>query len=335
MTPVSVLLPVRNAQETLEETLDSLWRQTHRDFRLIAVDDGSSDRSLEILATHEVLESRMTLLRTGGEGLVPALNKGLAEVDTPYLARIDADDIAHKDRLKLQAAYLDQHPLVAAAGCKVRVFPRHHLLDGWRRYEKWINAVISPDEHRKNIFVESPLAHPSVMLRTAILRNLGGYHDPPWAEDYDLWLRLHEQGHDLGKVDRVLLGWRHHPARLSSQSERYSLERFMEARCHYLARVPKIRATRTVRIWGAGKTGRRLARGLESHGIRVQKFYEVAKGLVGKLRRNAPVVPWEDLESPGGAPLLVAVGAPGARDLIRPALEERGYTEGKDVWFVS
>jgi hypothetical protein len=183
--------------------------------------------------------------------------------------------------------------------------------------------------------VESPLAHPSVMLRTEILRSLGGYHDPPWAEDYDLWLRLHEQGHSLAKVDRVLLAWRNQATRLSVNSERYSLNQFMNARCHYLARVPAIRDRGAVHIWGAGKTGRRLARGLESHGIRVERFYEVAKGLVGKLRRGAPVLSWEDLAPPGETVLLVAVGAPGARDLIRPTLEDRGYSEGKNVWFAS
>jgi glycosyltransferase involved in cell wall biosynthesis len=301
---------------------------------VVAVDDGSTDGSAALLAAHAAREPRLRVIRTGPEGLVPALETARAVADTPYLARMDADDVAHPDRFLLQAGYLKHHPEVAVVGCKVRIFPRDDIGGGWERYETWLNGLLAPEDHAREIFVESPLAHPSVMMRTGVLADLGGYRDPDWPEDYDLWLRFHAAGHGLAKVDRVLLAWRNHPERISTTTSRYDLDAFLRCRAHHLAAHPALAGGR-VRIWGAGRTGRRLARELARNGIAVEAFYEVARNQIGRLRRGAPIRFWEELGPPDGIPLLVAVGAPGARELIRPALRERGWVEGETAFFAS
>lgn len=331
---ISVLLPVYNASETLDEALESLWKQRFRNFEVLAVDDGSTDGSADILARHGEHELRLRTLRSEHLGLVPALNLALTQSQAPFLARMDADDRSHPDRLELQLTAMLHNPKLGVVGTKVHVFPRGQVQDGWKRYQTWINGLISPQQHAREIFVESPLAHPSVLIRREALDAVGGYQDPPWPEDYDLWLRMHLAGWELAKVNRVLLAWRHSGSRESFRSSRYNLESFMATRCHYLARHPALRQKR-VRIWGAGKTGRRLARGLEGQGIAIEAFYEVAPKLIGKLRRNVPVRFWKELGPPDAIPLLVAVGAPGARDLIRPHLDRLGYMEGETAFFVS
>ena len=331
---LSVLLPVRNAQHTLDQALQSLWGQSMRRFEVLAVDDGSTDATPDILARHAEHDVRLRTMRQEPLGLVPALNRATAEAKGDYLARMDADDRCHPRRFELQLQLMDGNPRLGAVGSKVHVFPRAKLRQGWKRYEAWLNGLLTPEDHAREIFVESPLAHPSVLLRREALEAVGGYRDPAWPEDYDLWLRLHAAGWDLAKVNRVLLAWRHSGSRESFRSSRYNLDGFMAARCHYLARHPALSGGR-VRVWGAGKTGRRLARGLETEGVTVTAFYEVAPKLIGKLRRGAPVRFWKELGPPQGLPLLVAVGAPGARDLIRPHLRRLGYTEGVDAFFVS
>jgi glycosyltransferase involved in cell wall biosynthesis len=331
---ISVLLPVRNGAATLDEALDSLWDQSHGDFEVVAVDDGSEDATPDILVEHEVRDPRLRVLRTGPRGLVPALESARAAACGHYLARMDADDFVHPDRLELQLEYLAQHPRTAAVGSKVTLYPREKLQGGWIRYETWLNSLLTPEDHAREIFVESPLAHPSVMLRREALEEVGGYRDAGWAEDYDLWLRLNAAGWELAKVNRTLLGWRHDPGRLTVTSDRYSLDAFMAARAHYLALHPAIRGHQ-VRVWGAGRTGRRLSRALHREGVRPTGYYEVDPARIGGRFADAPVSSWEDLPPAGGFTLLVAVGAAGARDLIRPEVRRRGYREGVDVFFTA
>jgi len=329
---IAILLPVRDAAPTLDAALESLWRQTVRDFEVVAVDDGSTDRGPDILARHARRQPRLRVLSTGPRGLVPALETARAATGAPNLARMDADDLCHPDRLRRQLAYLEAHPRVAAVGCRVALFPRRRLGAGWRRYQAWLNGLLTPEDHARECFVESPLAHPSVLLRAEAVDAAGGYQDRGWAEDYDLWLRLAAAGWGLAKVPATLLAWRHGPGRHSLTSPRYHRRAFLRARAHYLARHPVLAGGRTA-LWGVGTTGRDLARRLGEHGIRVSQFYEVDPKRIGTRFLDAPVVSWLRLEPAGRLPLVVAVGAPGARGLIRAEARRQGYREGRDFFF--
>jgi len=331
---IAVLLPVRNAEVTLDRALDSLWRQGETRFEVLAIDDGSTDDSRRILERHALRDPRLRILTNRERGLVGALELARNRTVAPYLARFDADDICHPQRLQHQAEFLGEHPQVAAVGSRVALFPRRNLGPGWRRYERWLNSLITPEEHAREIFVESPLAHPSVLMRADAVREIGGYRELGWAEDYDLWHRLHRAGWQLAKVDRPLLAWRHTPGRLSLRAPRYHPRAFLEARAHYLAAHPALRARR-VALWGAGRTGRRLAERLGARGVVVTRFYDVDTKKLGKRIQGAPVCSWRDLVPAGDTPLVVAVGAPGARALIRPETERRGYREGVDILFAA
>ena len=105
---VSILMPFRNAAQTIAETLDSIHRQTFGDYELIAVDDGSSDASAQIVARHAAADPRIRLHRSPGQGLVPALNYGLRLAVSELIARMDADDLMHRDRLREQIEMLEE-----------------------------------------------------------------------------------------------------------------------------------------------------------------------------------------------------------------------------------
>ena len=127
------------------------------------------------------------------------------------------------------------------------------------------------------------------MLRRELLEAAGGYADPPWAEDYDLWLRLLEQGYRLGKVPEVLLDWLDGPNRATRSIERYSIARFQEAKAHYLARIGHVRETGVV-LCGAGPTGKDMAARLRRHGIAVHAFLEVNVRQIGNRIGGVPVL---------------------------------------------
>jgi hypothetical protein len=102
---------------------------------------------------------------------------------------MDADDVSHPDRLSQQLRFLQEHPEVGVVGTQVKGFPSRTLGDGYRRYVAWLNALLTPEQIEREIFVESPLAHPSVLMRRSVVEVLGGYQAVEGPEDYDLWLR--------------------------------------------------------------------------------------------------------------------------------------------------
>jgi glycosyltransferase involved in cell wall biosynthesis len=217
---------VRDAQTTLGACLESLSAQTFADYEVIAVDDGSSDRTPAILANAAAADSRVRVVRTPPRGLVPALNTAAAHARGALIARMDADDVCRRERLALQVRGLDEDPRCAILGCRVELVGARGPNRGMRDYVRWLNGLLSHADIVRDLLVESPIAHPSVMVRAEVLRDLGGYRAFDGPEDYDLWLRAHARGWRFGKRAEVLLDWRDHPGRLTRRDPRYAAERF-------------------------------------------------------------------------------------------------------------
>jgi glycosyltransferase involved in cell wall biosynthesis len=338
MPVVSVLMPCYNAAETLSAALDSLARQTLADFELIAVDDGSTDGTLEILQDWAVGDRRLNLISQDHGGIVKALNVGLEACRAVYIARMDADDLAHPERLARQVAFLEQHPETALVGCRVRGYPPENVRGGFSIYLEWQNSLLTDEDICREIFVESPLAHPSVLVRREWLMRVGGYQEHGWPEDYDLWLRLYLAGAGFAKLPEVLLDWREHDERLTRQDSRYSLENFLRVKAHYLVRGPLL-GREAVLLWGAGMMGRRLSKHLLRQGAPLSAFVDIDPHKIGRTRRGLPILSPDDLPDWwGNSPepvVLAAVGARGARQLIRQQLIRFGLQEGRDWWSVA
>jgi GT2 family glycosyltransferase len=323
---VSVLMPFRDASATVEEAASSILGQEGVSLELVAVDDGSRDDGPARVSALAARDPRVVPVAADGCGIVGALARALAVARGDVIARMDADDVALPWRLAKQAAALAEDPGLGVVGTQVETFGP--CREGMRRYVAWQNGVVSRSDHTRELFVESPLCHPSVALRRAALEAVGGWRDTSWAEDYDLWLRLEAAGWGIAKIPEVLLRWRQREGSLTLTDPRYSLERFREARACYLA--PKLRCTRrSVAVWGAGRTGKRLSRALEAHGVRPRCFVDIDPRKIGRLARGAPVVAPEALR-PGEDVIVIAVGAPGARQVVREHLAARRFIEGED-----
>ena len=210
MPKISVILPIYNAAQTLSQTLDSLCRQRFDGFELIAVDDGSQDGTPDILNACAKRDSRIRIIQSDHIGLVGALNLGCAHTNSPYMARLDADDLIHPDRLRLQYEFLASHPDIAVVSSRIQCFPRPQIAGGFRLYEHWLNSLCTPEDIAREIFIESPVAHPSVLVRTSAFDRVGGYQDFGWAEDYDLWLNLRKQQKRFYNVDTIQVMHRIH-----------------------------------------------------------------------------------------------------------------------------
>lgn len=323
---VSVLLPVRDAEASVERALRSMLSQTLPPVEVVAVDDGSRDGTPGVLARLAAADERVRVLTTQPAGLVAALQRGLAECQCAYVARMDADDEALPQRLEASVAALEADARLAAVGTQVELVRADRPVSpNMTAYGRWLNSLTTPAALFADRFVESPLCHPAATIRRAALDEVGGWRDDGFAEDYQLWLELLGRGHRLSNVPRVLFRWTDREERLTRTDPRYGLERMIRLKARYLARGL---AQQRCRVWGAGETGLKLARALRDEGVEVTALFDVDPRKVGARIDGAPVRSYRSLSAPGEH-LIAAVGAKGARQEIRAHLAALGWCEGE------
>jgi glycosyltransferase involved in cell wall biosynthesis len=328
---ISVLLPARNETARLGAALADLQNQTLTEIEIIVIDDGSTDDTAAIAQAAARKDSRVHVLRQEPRGIVAALNHGLARAQGEFIGRMDADDGCTPDRLAKQLALLRRKSL-ALASCQVAPPPGESYAGGYAAYAAWVNSLLTPEAIARERFVECPIVHPTLLMRAALLRQIGGWRDGDFPEDYDLILHVLAAGHRAAKVAEPLYFWRDHLDRASRVDPRYSPEAFARLKARYLAAGP-LRGQRRVVVWGAGKTSRRALRPLVELGHEVAAWIDIDPREIGRRRRGAPVLPPDELPTLHGLPLLIYVGTRGARELIRPRLVRYGYTEGENAWF--
>jgi glycosyltransferase involved in cell wall biosynthesis len=328
---LSILLPYRDAATTLEECLASIGAQHCGDYELLAVNDGSSDASADIVGDHASVDRRIRRFDSPQPGLVAALNHGLVAARAEVVVRMDADDRMHPERLGRQLAHLQEESALTLSASRVRAFPAEDLQAGLREYLRWQNACLTPRDLAEEIYVEAPLAHPSVAFRRDAVLAAGGYRHGPFPEDYELWLRLHHRGHRMAKLPEVLLDWREYPQRTSRTDPRYARSAFDRLRAEYLGRDPRLLARREdLAIWGAGRRTRKRCALLLGQGLRPLAFIDIDPRKIGKRVDGVPVCPPTWLARAPRPFVLVYVTKHGAREEIATSLGAMGYRRGRD-----
>jgi glycosyltransferase involved in cell wall biosynthesis len=205
---ITVVLPAYNAAPYVTEAVESILRQSFSNFELIAIDDGSTDQTADILIRLAPADKRIRVVRQRNAGVVSALNRGLVEAQAPYVAIMHADDVASVGRLQAQWDLLESHPEVGVVGGAVQLIDSHG---------NKLHRIVHPagDKEAKRLLAHGPpFAHPAVMMRTALARKVGGYRRAFYCEDYDLWLRLAEIT-CFANLPEVVLNYRLHPAQAS------------------------------------------------------------------------------------------------------------------------
>jgi glycosyltransferase involved in cell wall biosynthesis len=205
---VSVLLPIRDGEKYLHETLQSLFDQTMADWELIAVFDGSQDRSEAIVRSYSDRRIRIESIPTS-VGMSAALNRGLALCRAEYVARIDADDLCMPHRLERQVSTLEREPGLGVLGTGAMLIDKASRVVGVRRVATGRQRVA------RGLLLRNQLVHPSVMFRRALVSSIDGYNPAlPVVQDYELWLRLLAIT-EIDNLPDCLVSYRHHPDQLS------------------------------------------------------------------------------------------------------------------------
>lgn len=213
---ISVNIPVYNSEAYLAETIESALDQTFQDFELIICNDGSSDRSLEIIHRYANQDSRIVVISRENRGIVLTRNEMLSISKGKFIAVLDHDDIALSNRFELQVKYLEENPEVVCVGGDTR------LIDNKGRY---LTTLVHLRGHeaitQSALQGHGSITHSCAMIRTDTLKGIGGYDlETNLAEDLDLWLRLGEQG-KLENIATPIVNWRLHD---QSGSELYGAE---------------------------------------------------------------------------------------------------------------
>ena len=186
MLKISVLLAVHNGEEKIEKAIQSILSQTFRDFELVVIDDGSIDQTQKIISEIQKKDNRIILESIPHSGLTRALNQGLHLAKGEYIARMDADDIAHIDRLQKEVEFLNQNPAVGVLGTGYEV-----ILENGGREKPNVPLLIKHEEIKKALPEFNPFFHGSTIIRKKLLDQVGGYDENfLLAQDYDLWFRL-------------------------------------------------------------------------------------------------------------------------------------------------
>ena len=201
---ISVILPVYNAEQYLQEAIESILNQTYENFELIILNDGSTDTSLSIIQQFVDKDKRIILVNRENKGLIYTLNEGINIAKGKYIARMDADDISLPNRFEKQIELMEKENL-DICGCHFLLVDEQNNINGLN---------LTPLSHEMcflSLASKVPFAHPSVMIRKEFLvKNnlLYGQSNYKIAEDFDLWIRMYEKGAKFGNVNDILFRYR-------------------------------------------------------------------------------------------------------------------------------
>ena len=253
------------------------------------------DETAEIIARFRAADDRIRVQdhpRT--LSFVEVLEVGRRSARSQFLARMDADDLMHRDRLLNDLRMLESHPDAAVVTSQVELFPRERIQEGMNLYVKWQNNVLSPEDHDREIWIEQTVCNPAATFRTSALEAIGGYRAGPFPEDYDLFVRLHVSGHRFIKRGEIGHYWRRHQSSFSVQSTNFSHDAFAGVKAEGLFQKFDL-GKKPVCILGSGRHGGRMAKLLLERGVRIDAFFDVSPIRIGKTRHGITIRKQQDL----------------------------------------
>ncbi|WP_052670476.1 glycosyltransferase family 2 protein [Draconibacterium sediminis] len=322
---LSVVLPFFNAEKTLKAAIKSILDQTFWDFELLLINNKSTDASLQIAKTLSKADRRIHILNESKAGVANAMNCGLKNARGRFISRMDADDVAHPEKLQKQYNYLENNRSIDFLGCEVEYVPHIAENKGFRRFVDWANSFHTTDEIELKQFIEIPVINPTIFFRRELFDKYGGCRDGNFPEDYEMQLRYLSHGAKLAKLPEKLLEWHDYSTRLTRTDERYSTEAFFQTKAFYFKQWSEQHNPLhpNIWIWGAGRKTRQRSAFLQEHGLNIEGYIDIKK-------TKPDAIFYQDLPQHGRLFIVSMVTNTGAGEKIRAFLQERNYVEGND-----
>ncbi|MGB0992539.1 MAG: glycosyltransferase [Akkermansiaceae bacterium] len=334
---VSIVLPCYNAENDVARAIESIRAQTLTDWELIAIDDGSQDGTLDVLADLAALDHRIRVRSKPHSGVVDTANLAMQLARAPVIARMDADDVSRPDRLSEQLAYLRRNPDCGAVSCLAHFAGNRETAGGYAHHVDWANGCLTQHDIELNRFIDLPVPNPTLMFRSQLLDNHGRYKNGDFPEDYELFLRWISRGVRIGKVNSPLLDWHDPPTRITRNDTRYSPAAFHQCKAPYLLQAIQKIGCEDRQLWicGAGRPARKLARALESLWKPASGFIDLDPAKIGRTIHGRPVVSPDNLPEKNQAVIINFIASRGVGEAVRRDLIAKGREEGVDFWIAA
>jgi len=228
---VSVIIPAYNAAQYIEAAVQSMLQQTLQDIEIIIVDDASTDDTVAVVES--IPDDRIILLQNDiNLGVALSLNRAIQQCKAQLIARMDADDVSHSERLQVQVDYLNDHPELAAVDVL-----QQYMDDNGVGLNRTNEVITGSARIRKIMPWRNCLGHPSIMYRAEIVRKYK-YRQIVY-EDYDLWLRILNDGLEIDKLLRPLLAFRMHASSITARAQKINIHfsNIVKTKRYYLSNL--------------------------------------------------------------------------------------------------
>lgn len=329
---VSIIMAAKDTAPYLPKCIDSIIRQTYKNWELIAINDHSSDRTPDILKWYAEKDNRIKVVYSKRQKLIPALKEGYAQATGELINRMDSDDYMPDDKLEALVSEWQKYGKghVIAGGTEHFV-DKGEVGDGFRRYERWLNAVARHEKHYQEIYQECVIPSHCWIIHKDDFDVVDGFNPEIYPEDYDLCFRFYKQKLEVHGIDKVLHYWRDRSDRISRTWEEYKDNRYYDMKLRYFYQIDRDR-NRPLLLWGGGKNGKDLAKLLleEEDTFRwiCDNDRKVGKDVYGIKMEHFTALP-----SMGKPQIIVAVASPDDKKIIRKLLHGWDKKPVEDYWF--
>ena len=321
---IAILMPVYNAAHWLEACLESIINQTHTNFEVIAVDDFSTDNSLEILKKCSQQDDRIHYYQNSDKGIIPALQLALSKSTAELITRMDADDIMPPQKLEwLYDAWI-QNPKNIITG-KVNYFSDKPISQGYQAYENWLNERVTNQDFNAWMYRECVLASANWLAHRDQLDVVEGFDKLIYPEDYHLVLKWFEKGVQITGIDVVSHFWREHPERTSRNSDNYAQPAFFELKINHWIEH-QYDSTVQLIVLGEGQKANLCKQVLSNNNI---PFLQAG------LQARENIIDVNDIQNYKHKQVLVTVFPPEKeRQKLEQFLTKNKLEMGKNWWYV-
>ena len=218
---ISVVMSVYNGEKYLAEAIKSILSQTYKSFEFIIINDGSTDKSLEIIHHYQELDDRIVLISRENRGLIASLNEGIKKAQGKYIARMDADDSSLPTRLEEQVEFMENNTDIGISGCAVIRFGEN--------IKTLYGSLLKNNEAIKSeLLFSSPFAHPSVIMSRKVILKYNLFYDNNFlhAEDFELWTRMAKVT-KMANLSKPLLKYRVVASSITREANKNIEERYL------------------------------------------------------------------------------------------------------------
>lgn len=263
---VSILTPFKNTSEFLPECIISILNQTYINWELLIINDHSTDNSYEIVNAFAKQDPRIRLFNSDGIGLIAALLYAFPKCNGEFITRMDSDDIMPNHRLQDMVSDLRLHGKQHVALGLIDYFSANGVGDGFARYERWLNGLISTGKNYTEIYKECVIPSPCWMVYHSDLVACDAFNPNRYPEDYDLAFRFYKHGYKCIASTKLGLHWRDYGERASRTDPNYAENHFIDLKLDYFLELD-YNSSRPLTVWGAGKKGKTIAKLLQEKQI--------------------------------------------------------------------